>query len=58
MNISNVRRIAKEKGVKVGRIKKADMIRAIQVAEGNNPCFGTGIENCAYKDCLWREDCV
>ncbi|MBN1433768.1 hypothetical protein JW921_03355 [Candidatus Fermentibacterales bacterium] len=49
---------AKALGIKVSRLKKEELIRAIQVAEGNFPCFGTAREYCDQQDCLWRKDCM
>ena len=57
MKLTEIKKMAKGMGLKVSRVKKADLIREIQVAEGNIPCFGTVIE-CDRLDCLWREDCL
>ena len=36
----------------------AEVIRAIQRAEGNFDCYGTAVEGeCDQEECLWREDC-
>ncbi len=58
IKIADVRRIAKEMGLKTSGVKKADLIRAIQVTEGNFPCFGTAKEYCDQVNCFWREDCL
>jgi len=59
MKIQEIRSIAKEMGVKSARISKGEMIRAIQEAEGNFPCFGTARDGyCDQCDCAWREDCI
>lgn len=43
----------------VSRMKKAEIIRAIQEHEGNFPCFGTATDgHCDQMDCLWRGDCL
>ncbi|BCS55453.1 Rho termination factor N-terminal domain-containing protein [Geobacter sp. SVR] len=58
MRIEEIKEIAKQYGIKAGRMKKADLVRSIQAAEGNNTCFGTGQSGCCGQaDCLWREDC-
>jgi hypothetical protein len=58
MNLKQVKEIAKSKGVKVGNMKKDDIIRAIQRAEGNFDCFGTATGGvCDQLNCLWRDDC-
>ena len=56
MNVQDVREKARLTGVKVSG-KKADVIRRIQEAENNDPCFGTKTE-CGQLDCCWREDCL
>ena len=37
-----------------------DLIRAIQLAEGNSPCYQSEIAPvCGIEDCLWRDQgCV
>jgi hypothetical protein len=57
MHIQKVRQIAKGWGIdtKVGRTKQ-DLIREIQVREGNDPCYRT--KNECENNCLWKEDCV
>lgn len=58
MKMQEIRIIAKKKGVRQSRMGKADLIRAIQRAEGNFDCFGTAVEEeCDQESCLWREDC-
>ncbi len=58
MNVQEVRNIARKRGVNPGRMKKDDLIRAIQRAEGNFDCFGTATEEeCDQESCAWREDC-
>lgn len=39
-------------------VSKAEMIRAIQVAEGNFACFGTAVDSCDQAACAWRHECV
>lgn len=59
MLVNEVRRIAKDLGVKTTRIKKADMIKLIQQQEGNYACFGSAEGGfCDQEQCLWREDCL
>ena len=38
------------------KMKKEDLIHAIQTAEGNAPCFLT-ISNCSVSPCLYRAEC-
>lgn len=59
MKLQEIKAIAKENGIKAGNLKKAELIRAIQRAEGNFDCFGTAMAGiCDQMNCLWREDCL
>ncbi len=59
MNLKQVKEIAKSKGINGGKMKKEELIRSIQKAEGNFDCFGTArAGHCTQEDCLWREDCL
>lgn len=58
MNIIQIREKAKALGLKTGWVKKAELIRQIQVAEGNFPCFGSAEGYCDQMDCAFREDCL
>lgn len=58
MKLEEIREIAKRHDIKAGRMKKGDLVRTIQQAEGNVVCFDTGIaDECGQQKCLWREDC-
>ncbi|WP_321531897.1 Rho termination factor N-terminal domain-containing protein [uncultured Desulfuromonas sp.] len=58
MTVAEIKVIAKEMGVKTSNMKKVDLIRAIQRAEGNPLCFEThNRENCGQEICMWRRDC-
>lgn len=58
MKLAEVRELAFQRGVKTDKMKKAEIIRVIQAAEGNTTCFdaGTAVE-CGQANCLWRADC-
>lgn len=59
MTVTEIKKIAKEKGVTSGKMKKQELIQAIQSAEGNIPCFMTKTANeCSEESCLWRTDCI
>ncbi len=59
MKLENVKEIAKRYDIKIGKLKKAELVRAIQAAELNDPCFETGkASECGQEKCLWRTDCV
>ncbi len=58
MKIEKVRQKAKKLGINWNKMKKAEIIHAIQRTEGNTPCFGNSNNgNCPYIDCCFREDC-
>jgi hypothetical protein len=58
MKILDIKAIAKKKGINAGKMDKTDLIRAIQRAEGNNPCFATAsVQTCGQMNCQWRADC-
>ena len=59
MTLKQVKDTAKTKGIKVGNMKKANIIRTIQKTEGNFDCFGTASAGvCDQINCLWKEDCL
>ncbi len=48
----------KEKGVRLYSTKKEDLIRMVQVAEGNTACFKSDVSReCDQVQCLWYKDC-
>lgn len=59
MTLKEIKEIAKGFGIKAGKMKKDEMIRAIQRTEGNFDCFGTALAGeCNQQGCLWRADCL
>lgn len=57
MVVKEIRMIAKRMGLNSGKMVKKELIRAIQVKEGNVPCYQSGIDTCAQADCCWWADC-
>jgi hypothetical protein len=58
MKLEQIKEMAKQHDIKAGKMKKAELVRAIQSAEGNDACFGTGHDSeCGQEECLWRADC-
>ena len=52
--------IEKAKALEVkglSKMNKTELIHAIQVAEGNAPCFQQ-IPDCAIEACLYRGECI
>ena len=59
MKLEEIKVIAKRHDIKVAKLKKAELVRAIQSAEGNSACFETGQPSeCGQEGCLWRADCL
>jgi len=59
MKLQDIKAIAKVKGIKTGNLKKPELIRTIQKAEGNFDCYGSTTSGyCDQLNCLWREDCL
>ena len=58
MKVDEIREIARKRGLKPGKMKKAELVRAMQDAEGNITCYDTGnAAACGQEQCLWRDDC-
>lgn len=57
MGMPEIRIKAKALGIKSGKMKKADLIHTIQIAEGCTPCFGRSGGQCSYSDCCFMTDC-
>ena len=59
MNMQEIRGLAKDYGIKAERASKVELIRSIQVAEGNFNCFASALDgDCDQMNCKWREDCL
>ena len=58
MTIYDIRVIATDMGIEPKKMNKVDLIRSIQIKEGNKPCFKTARTDCDQTDCLWRSDCL
>jgi len=59
MNLKDIKDMAKSQDIKVGNMKKENIIRSIQRAEGNFDCFGSAIKGeCNQMNCIWRGDCL
>ena len=58
ITVKELRVMAKDLGVGTSKLNKAELIKAIQLAEGNFDCFGTPVDYCDQVDCLFRVDCL
>lgn len=60
MHMAEIRQRAKAIGLTgVGKLRKAELIRRIQQAEGNTRCYGADWrQSCGEMFCCWRSDCL
>jgi len=59
MTVDEIREMARLLNVKTGKANKSELVRAIQQAEGNLPCFNSNSSaTCGQYSCLWRADCT
>jgi len=58
MKMEEIKAIARKHHIKSGKATKSNLVRLIQQAEGNSPCFDSNSsKECGQNSCLWREDC-
>lgn len=58
MTVKELQKMAKRFGIKTAGLRKGELIRSIQSAEGNFDCFGTAIDYCDQVNCIFRGDCL
>jgi hypothetical protein len=58
MTMPEIKAKAKTLGITPGKMKKVELIRAIQEAEWCTPCYGRSNGNCSWTECCWRADCL
>lgn len=59
MTLADVKAKAKELDIKPGKMTKDELIKQIQMQEGNFDCFGSASDgSCDQTDCYWRVDCL
>ena len=58
MKLEEIKSIAQLYSIRVNKMKKSELVRSIQRAEGNEQCFEAGkSELCGQDSCRWREIC-
>ncbi len=58
MNLKQVKEKAKAMGIKPSKMRKAELIHAIQKAEGNAACYETAdVITCDQNGCCWKTSC-
>jgi ribulose kinase len=56
MKIAEVRSIAKSHGILPGKLSKSELIKSIQVNEGNFDCYASAYGGeCDQANCVWRD---
>ena len=58
MKMQEIQMMAKKYGIPSFGKKKANLIREIQIAEGNFDCYGTAFEYCDQLECCFRPICL
>jgi hypothetical protein len=58
MNQEDIRARAQSLGMSLEEDDPAEVIRAIQRAEGNTGCFRSGRTWCAETECCWMAECI
>lgn len=59
MNMKTIRHLAKTLKVESSQLSKTELIKKIQLAEGNFDCYGSASNGeCDQVDCVWRSDCL
>lgn len=58
MKLTEVRAIAKQHRITLGKLSKSELIKLIQACEGNFDCYASAFESeCDQGGCNWRTDC-
>lgn len=58
MKMQELKKYAEELGIPEIPNRKAELIQAIQKAEGYSSCFGENEGDCAYTNCCFWDDCI
>jgi hypothetical protein len=58
MKMPEIKMKAKALGLTVGKMRKTELIHAIQAAEGNTQCYGWSNGHCPNIDCCFMKDCL
>ncbi|MFH1707536.1 MAG: SAP domain-containing protein [Planctomycetota bacterium] len=58
MKIAEIKKRALDLDIDPGTLKKPELVRAIQEAEGNRACFTQNDGSCPYGDCCFWDDCI
>ncbi len=58
MKLNNIEAIARTYGIRANNLSDIELIKSIQVSQGNFDCIATAYGGeCDQDGCHWREDC-
>jgi len=57
MKLSEIKKKAAGLGINSKKLKKVELIHAIQTSEGYVACYGTNQGDCDQLNCCFRDDC-
>ena len=58
MKLDDIRKLARERGLKPAKLNKRELVKMIQRSEGNFDCYASAAHGeCDQVVCLWREGC-
>ena len=58
MKVMEIKKKAKALGITPGKMKKAELVHAVQKAENCTPCFGKSNGQCQQNGCCYIQDCL
>ena len=58
ISMTEITKKAQAFGIDPAKMKKTELIRSIQMAEGYSPCFGKSNGQCTHIDCCFIGDCL
>jgi len=58
LSMKQIKAMAKKFRINPVGFSRTELVRRIQTAEGNFPCYRTAEKTCDRTDCLWLDDCV
>lgn len=58
VNKAELLKLARQYFIADAGLSTANLIRKIQIAEGNVDCFATGKKQCEQMTCRWRAECL
>ena len=58
VSMKQIKGMARRFEINPAGLSRTELVRKIQIAEGNFPCYRTAEKSCDQPDCLWLDDCV